>query len=98
VYAAVCFFFSSRRRHTISKRDWSSDVCSSDLTFLTERTTKFDYEASSFQVPLLGKHHAKNAAFAIWLAHTLHVTNEQIQTGLQALAYTSMRFEWIQGM
>src|SRR5438067_8495070 len=27
----LCFFFSSRRRHTISKRDWSSDVCSSDL-------------------------------------------------------------------
>src|SRR5437868_3898135 len=25
------FFFSSRRRHTSSKRDWSSDVCSSDL-------------------------------------------------------------------
>src|SRR5699024_12089995 len=27
----VVFFFSSRRRHTRSKRDWSSDVCSSDL-------------------------------------------------------------------
>src|SRR5438067_5829004 len=27
----VSFFFSSRRRHTRSKRDWSSDVCSSDL-------------------------------------------------------------------
>src|SRR5699024_9229609 len=27
-------FFSSRRRHTISKRDWSSDVCSSDLPFI----------------------------------------------------------------
>ena len=26
------FFFSSRRRHTRSLRDWSSDVCSSDLT------------------------------------------------------------------
>src|SRR5699024_10923394 len=26
------FFFSSSRRHTMSKRDWSSDVCSSDLT------------------------------------------------------------------
>src|SRR5438067_8333172 len=25
------FFFSSRRRHTRSKRDWRSDVCSSDL-------------------------------------------------------------------
>src|SRR5699024_11273461 len=29
-----CFFFSSRRRHTRSKRDWSSDVCSSDLVTL----------------------------------------------------------------
>src|SRR5699024_11560609 len=27
----VAFFFASRRRHTRSKRDWSSDVCSSDL-------------------------------------------------------------------
>src|SRR5438874_4049204 len=26
------FFFSSRRRHTRSLRDWSSDVCSSDLS------------------------------------------------------------------
>src|SRR6266542_3570226 len=30
------FFFSSRRRHTRCYRDWSSDVCSSDL--LTETT------------------------------------------------------------
>src|SRR6266513_1166018 len=30
-----CFFFASRRRHTRSKRDWSSDVCSSDLRYLT---------------------------------------------------------------
>src|SRR3989442_6472438 len=28
----VLFFFSSRRRHTRCGRDWSSDVCSSDLT------------------------------------------------------------------
>src|SRR5699024_11702470 len=28
------FVFSSRRRHTSSKRDWSSDVCSSDLVYL----------------------------------------------------------------
>ena len=25
------FFFSSSRRHTVLRRDWSSDVCSSDL-------------------------------------------------------------------
>src|SRR3712207_3316176 len=30
---AVFFFFSSRRRHTRYWRDWSSDVCSSDLKF-----------------------------------------------------------------
>src|SRR3989449_8102651 len=29
--ARVFFFFSSRRRHTRCSRDWSSDVCSSDL-------------------------------------------------------------------
>src|SRR6266498_1909849 len=28
---SVWFFFSSRRRHTSCGRDWSSDVCSSDL-------------------------------------------------------------------
>src|SRR5690606_41207945 len=27
----MAFFFSSRRRHTSFSRDWSSDVCSSDL-------------------------------------------------------------------
>src|SRR5436190_15675857 len=29
----MSFFFSSRRRHTRSLCDWSSDVCSSDLSF-----------------------------------------------------------------
>src|SRR5699024_11230664 len=41
-------FFSSRRRHTRSKRDWSSDVCSSDLvTFTDEPGTEND----TFTVP-----------------------------------------------
>src|SRR5207248_10687765 len=31
------FFFSSRRRHTRSYGDWSSDVCSSDLQHLPEQ-------------------------------------------------------------
>src|SRR5476651_2763026 len=30
-FCLVYFFFSSRRRHTRYWRDWSSDVCSSDL-------------------------------------------------------------------
>src|SRR5438034_11116349 len=32
---AILFFFSSRRRHTRSLCDWSSDVCSSDLGVAT---------------------------------------------------------------
>src|SRR3712207_9316506 len=32
------FFFSSRRRHTRYWRDWSSDVCSSDLIMATNMT------------------------------------------------------------
>src|SRR5690606_40206485 len=31
VMVLTLFFFSSRRRHTRFSRDWSSDVCSSDL-------------------------------------------------------------------
>src|SRR5690606_40343427 len=30
-FIMIGFFFSSRRRHTRFSRDWSSDVCSSDL-------------------------------------------------------------------
>src|SRR5699024_12050418 len=40
-------FFSSRRRHTRSKRDWSSDVCSSDLIkfSLRKRESRFSLES-----------------------------------------------------
>src|SRR5690348_18378120 len=31
LWCFICFFFSSRRRHTRWTGDWSSDVCSSDL-------------------------------------------------------------------
>src|SRR2546426_154667 len=36
--ARYFFFFSSRRRHTRLQGDWSSDVCSSDLSYIRERT------------------------------------------------------------
>src|SRR5438445_10808068 len=35
--STIFFFFSSRRRHTRYWRDWSSDVCSSDLVLATGR-------------------------------------------------------------
>src|SRR5690606_40494990 len=36
-FVCFSFFFSSRRRHTRFSRDWSSDVCSSDLAFRQPR-------------------------------------------------------------
>src|SRR5690554_1490589 len=37
----MLFFFSSRRRHTRCGRDWSSDVCSSDLIIDTPGVKAF---------------------------------------------------------
>src|SRR5216684_7418526 len=45
----VLFFFSSRRRHTRCSRDWSSDVCSSDLnyTFALELLEQYRLDRNS---------------------------------------------------
>src|SRR5699024_11951647 len=40
VIVYLLFFFASRRRDTRSKRDWSSDVCSSNLTYSREGIDK----------------------------------------------------------
>src|SRR5690625_6823149 len=37
MFLHLLFFFSSRRRHTRWPRDWSSDVCSSDLIQIVSR-------------------------------------------------------------
>src|SRR5690606_23085623 len=75
------FFFARRRRHTRFSRDWSSDVCSSDLIFhlqlskmqlfynpdITETTTEFAFpkEESNHIVKVLRK----------TVGDTLHITN-----------------------
>src|SRR5215475_11800861 len=54
------FFFSSRRRHTRFSRDWSSDVCSSDL-LVGSRTTldvlNAEHELLNSQVNLVQARH-----------------------------------------
>src|SRR5438132_10369980 len=78
----MLFFFSSRRRHTRSLCDWSSDVCSSDLGFVA-----LDFVAGLFEplgdgafknaFPHLGHKHVNGhrlllvlpAAFSISLGH-----------------------------
>src|SRR2546429_4108134 len=46
-----CFFFSSRRRHTRCSRDWSSDVCSSDLYFARPSTRSDGPQRCHLPVP-----------------------------------------------
>src|SRR5207249_12160768 len=52
-------FFSSRRRHTRSKRDWSSDVCSSDLR--AEARNRSDAWSSFPDEPEARKHGSAEA-------------------------------------
>src|SRR5260370_8858676 len=44
----VFFFFSRRRRHTRFKCDWSSDVCSSDLSLVPCKLLSFFDETATF--------------------------------------------------
>src|SRR5699024_12108997 len=45
------FLFTSRRRHTRSKRDWSSDVCSSDLNaYLATNTSSMSVDGLAEQL------------------------------------------------
>src|SRR3712207_6859954 len=43
-------FFSSKRRHTRYWRDWSSDVCSSDLFRLEERLNDLVFDMRSLAI------------------------------------------------
>src|SRR5690606_40749053 len=65
--ALYCFFFSSRRRHTRFSRDWSSDVCSSDLATIEriEATDEYvGYEQQhrvQFQFEASGRPHVASS-------------------------------------
>src|SRR5699024_7002724 len=80
------FFFSSRRRHTRSKRDWSSDVCSSDLELLLQMLIQViegyrnddvaDYLTQDIEHRLV---YAQNMASQPTISRFLsHLTNEDI--------------------
>src|SRR5690606_41043339 len=53
----ILFFFSSRRRHTRFSRDWSSDVCSSDLKIcallaITSKPPRTDNEQTTVMLAI----------------------------------------------
>src|SRR5260221_10244269 len=83
------FFFSSRRRHTRSLCDWSSDVCSSDLVIQSGESTL------QIADDLQAKGLIRNAlAFRVW------ARIKGLDTHLQAGAYnldTSMTIDAIIG-
>src|SRR5690606_41070690 len=59
------YFYSSRRRHTRCSRDWSSDVCSSDLgvtsRVIMKATPKPVRHHAAFAQPRLSKYSAMKA-------------------------------------
>src|SRR5947207_12676083 len=56
------FFFSSRRRHTRSLCDWSSDVCSSDLTLTWGSSGKAGCQGAKQSTPFAATVAAEQAA------------------------------------
>lgn len=75
----------------------SNEVIVSGIKRL-ENSTRFKWNGTEeYTVPLLGEHHALNASFVITIAKRLEITQEMIQTGLDSLEHTSMRFEKLLG-
>src|SRR5216684_4686748 len=73
------FFFSSRRRHTRCSRDWSSDVCSSDLVL-----------GRNHDLPFLGREMSAEPDYSEEMAREIddeirRVIEEAHETALQVL-------------
>src|SRR5256885_10625521 len=79
--SCVSFFFSSRRRHTRLQGDWSSDVCSSDLsTIAVTLAAQGNENAVGFSLsfdPALASYNGASAGSAATEA-TLYVNTNQL--------------------
>src|SRR6266508_5274066 len=75
----VLFFFSSRRRHTSWPRDWSSDVCSSDLARLRNLDGRQMDGEVELTVPVQGRD-------ALRLRREVHMAGGSEQTVTMRLA------------
>src|SRR6266513_2768167 len=88
----IFFFFSSRRRHTRSKRDWSSDVCSSDLgphsLFIdTMRSLRSLAVAHQLGHVLMGEHDQKISPLQRLVEHAINAARYSIYYGEGRDAY-----------
>lgn len=73
-----------------------NDIVVSEME-LNTTGTKFTVNGKRYIIPLLGKHHAKNASFVIAVAKKLGIDEEEIKQGLEAVEQTQMRFELMKG-
>lgn len=55
------------------------------------------FKRSIYKISMLGRHHAKNATYAIILGEHLGINETDIKTGLRNINLTSMRFELLTG-
>jgi len=65
--------------------------------YLHAQTTTFEVNGQKYTIPLLGKHHAKNAAFAVEVASFLQIDHKKVQQGFDSFTHSNMRFEWLEG-
>src|SRR3712207_7006935 len=80
------FFFSSRRRHTRYWRDWSSDVCSSDLSIFCGSRTKPPTPPCTTAAPA-----SINSATSVPLTTPPHPMTGKLT--VRATSYTARRSE-----
>src|SRR5207245_5898982 len=81
-YCCCCFFFSSRRRHTRCYRDWSSDVCSSDLGAYLDRYRIVEDPAPIRKSRQVASYDPENVR--ILRRRYGHVQTQQIRLGLRS--------------
>ncbi|SFB18951.1 UDP-N-acetylmuramoyl-tripeptide--D-alanyl-D-alanine ligase [Lentibacillus halodurans] len=87
-----------QRRHVITCGfDPGNDVYIKNVNLFTNRTQFELSDGEVYTIPLLGSHHALNAAFAVIIAKLLDVAKDKVKQGLAALKQTSMRFELLSG-
>lgn len=78
--------------------DKKNDYTISQVKIHTLETEFTLSDGMSYQVPLLGKHHAKNASFALALGKLLNIPTEKSKQALRNLELTGMRFELLKGI
>ncbi|WP_339227605.1 UDP-N-acetylmuramoyl-tripeptide--D-alanyl-D-alanine ligase [Oceanobacillus sp. FSL K6-2867] len=74
-----------------------NDYNISEVKIHTTETEFVFSDGISYHIPLFGKHHAKNASFALALGKFLNIPTEKSKQALQNLKLTGMRFELVKG-